>query len=55
MNPFSLIKIAGEVINQISDPNEAISFIEKVAPKVSQNKESKVYCNILIAQVSKKG
>lgn len=51
MNPLSLTELAGEVITQIKDPDKAISFIEKIAPKVADNHEAKVLCSVLIAQV----
>ncbi|MCL4122953.1 UNVERIFIED_CONTAM: hypothetical protein GTU68_019477 [Idotea baltica] len=51
VNPLSLTELAGEVITQIKDPNKAISFVEKIAPKVADNQEAKVLCSVLIAQV----
>ncbi|XP_071528008.1 26S proteasome non-ATPase regulatory subunit 13 [Panulirus ornatus] len=52
INPLSLAQIGGEVITQHTDPNEAITFIEKIAPKVVDHQEAKVLCNVLIAQIT---
>lgn len=52
INPLSLAEMAGEVMTQYSDPNEAISFIERVSPKVVDHQEARVLCNVLKAQVS---
>ena len=45
-------QLTGEIITQHTDPNESITFIEKIKPKVVDNTEAKVLCNVLIAQVS---
>ncbi|KAG7163682.1 26S proteasome non-ATPase regulatory subunit 13-like [Homarus americanus] len=52
INPLSLAQIAGDVITQHTDPNEAITFVEKVAPKVVDHQEARVLCNVLIAQIT---
>lgn len=52
INPLSLAEMAGEVMSQYTDPNEAITFIERVSPKVVDHQEARVLCNVLKAQVS---
>ncbi|XP_068211143.1 26S proteasome non-ATPase regulatory subunit 13 [Palaemon carinicauda] len=52
INPLSLAQMAGEVVAQYTDPNEAITFIEKIAPKVVDHQEAKVLCNVLIANIT---
>jgi len=54
INPLSLAQMAGEVMKQYSDHNEAIAFMEKISPKVAENQEAKVLCNIFIARVTLK-
>ncbi|KAB7508169.1 26S proteasome non-ATPase regulatory subunit 13 [Armadillidium nasatum] len=51
LNPLSLAELAGDVITQIKDPNDAITFVEKIQPKVVNHQEAKVLCSVLIAQV----
>lgn len=52
VNPLSLATIAGEVITQHVDPNEAVTFVERIIPKVSDHQEARVLANVLIAQVT---
>lgn len=52
INPLSLAQMAGEVVTQYADPNEAITFIEKIAPRVVDHQEAKVLCNVLIANIT---
>jgi len=51
INPLSLTELAGDIITQIKDAEEAIVFMEKLQPKVADNHEAKVLCNVLIAQI----
>lgn len=51
MNPLSLVELAAAIIKQYADPEEAILFIRKIAPKVADHKESNVYCKVLEANV----
>lgn len=52
VNPLSLAQIAGEVITQHTDPNEAVTFVERIIPKVRDHQEARVLSNVLIAQVT---
>ncbi|KAK8379666.1 hypothetical protein O3P69_019567 [Scylla paramamosain] len=52
VNPLSLAQIAGEVITQHADPNEAVTFVERIIPKVRDHQEARVLSNVLIAQVT---
>ncbi|KAK4294755.1 hypothetical protein Pmani_032638 [Petrolisthes manimaculis] len=54
INPLSLAEMAGEVMTQYKDPNEAITFIERVSPKVVDHQEARVLCNVLKAQATLK-
>lgn len=51
INPMSLVTLTGAIIQQIEDNEEAVKFVEKIAPKVVDHKEATVYCKVLIAQV----
>uniref|UniRef100_A0A2P2HY97 26S proteasome non-ATPase regulatory subunit 13 n=1 Tax=Hirondellea gigas TaxID=1518452 RepID=A0A2P2HY97_9CRUS len=52
INPLSLVELAEAIYKQYSEPKDAIVFMEKIAPKVIDHKESYVYCKVLIAQVT---
>lgn len=52
INPMSLVELGSAIIKQYSDPNEAITFLNKIAPKVVDHTESIVYCKVLIAHVT---
>ncbi|XP_076054703.1 regulatory particle non-ATPase 9 [Oratosquilla oratoria] len=51
INPLSLMEIVAEVSTQYKDPNEALTFVEKTAPKVKDHKEAKVLCNVVNAGI----
>merc|ERR1719239_332348 len=54
INPMSLVALAGLIIKQIAEANDAIKFVEKILPKVNEHKEATVYCKVLIAHVTLK-
>jgi len=55
INPLSLAQMAGEVMKQYTDHNEAIEYMEKISPKVTENQEARVLCNIFIARITLNG
>lgn len=52
INPLSLVELSAAIIKQCSEPKDAIAFMEKIAPKVSDHQESFVYCKVLIANIT---
>uniref|UniRef100_A0AAY5EX22 26S proteasome non-ATPase regulatory subunit 13 n=1 Tax=Electrophorus electricus TaxID=8005 RepID=A0AAY5EX22_ELEEL len=51
INPLSLVEIILYVIRQISDPNDAITFLEKTKEKVKSNEEAVILCKTSIGSL----
>ncbi|XP_032815743.1 26S proteasome non-ATPase regulatory subunit 13 [Petromyzon marinus] len=48
VNPLSLVEIILHIIKQITDPNEALQFLEKTKEKVKGNDEAVILCKTSI-------
>ncbi|XP_053490809.1 26S proteasome non-ATPase regulatory subunit 13-like isoform X2 [Ictalurus furcatus] len=48
INPLSLMEIILDVIRQITDPNDAITFLEKTKEKVKSSDEAVILCKTAI-------
>ncbi|XP_064395259.1 26S proteasome non-ATPase regulatory subunit 13-like [Halichondria panicea] len=54
INPLTLVEIILYLIREITDPNEAITFMEGIKEKVKNNMEAKVLCMISIGSFNLK-
>ncbi|KAL3883921.1 hypothetical protein ACJMK2_030147 [Sinanodonta woodiana] len=54
INPLALVEIIIFVVRQISDPKQAIDFLEKIKEKAKSNDEAKLLCMITIALIKLK-
>lgn len=48
---MSLVEIAAIVVEQIKDPKEAITFLEKTETKVKINSDAQNLCKVLAGQI----
>lgn len=48
MNPFSLVEIILHAVRQMTDPNVAVSFLEKTCEKVKSSDEAGILCKTAI-------
>ncbi|XP_053621755.1 26S proteasome non-ATPase regulatory subunit 13 [Plodia interpunctella] len=51
INPLSLIEICAHIVEQYSNKREAITFLEKMEPKVKMNDEALTLCKVLQGQI----
>lgn len=51
INPLALVEIIAFIVPKISDPKEAITFLETTEPKVKQNSEAVSLCKVLEGQI----
>ncbi|XP_066504347.1 26S proteasome non-ATPase regulatory subunit 13-like [Hoplias malabaricus] len=51
INPLSLVEITLYVVRQISDPNDAINFLEKTKEKVKSSEEALILCKTAIGSL----
>lgn len=55
INPLALAEIVVHVVKQITDPKQAIEFLEKIKEKVKSNEEAKILCMTTIGTLKLKG
>ncbi|KAG7214137.1 hypothetical protein KM043_001491 [Ampulex compressa] len=51
INPLSLVEIVAHVIQQFSDKQEAIKFLDKIEAKVKSSNEAVALCKVLTGQI----
>lgn len=55
INPLALAEIVVFVVKQITDPKQAIDFLEKIKEKVKANEEAKILCMTTIGTIKLRG
>ncbi|KAJ0183029.1 hypothetical protein K1T71_001005 [Dendrolimus kikuchii] len=51
INPLSLVEIVAHIVKQYTNKKEAITFLEKIEPKVKINDEAVALCKVLQGQI----
>jgi len=51
INPLSLVEIIAIVIEQFKNKQDAIKFLDKIAPKVKSNSDAENLCKVLAGQI----
>lgn len=55
INPLALAEIVVFIVKQITDPKQAIEFLEKIKEKVKSNDEAKILCMTTIGTIKLRG